>query len=69
MPRLAFDPDGSVHQLHQARADGQAQPGAAEAPGGGPIGLGKGTKQLGLLFLGQSDAGILDLKTSSTRSP
>ena len=63
MPRFAFHTDGSIHQLHQTGADGQTQPGSAEATGGGAIGLGKGTKQLGLLIGGQSDARVLNLET------
>ncbi len=62
MPRLTFHPDGSAHQLDQTGTNGQAQPGPAEAPGGGSICLGKGAEQPSLLVRGQSDAGVLNLK-------
>ncbi len=55
---LTFHPNLPAHQVHQSLADGQAQAGAAEFPGGGGIGLGKGLKEVAYLFLGKADAGV-----------
>ena len=57
---LAFQPDFSVHQLHQPGANGQAQPGAAIFPRHGLVGLRERLKNPGLLFQRDADAGILD---------
>ena len=57
---LAFDRDAAAHQLGQPAHDRKAEPGAAEAPGGRAVGLGKGLEQAGRLLGGDADAGVGD---------
>ncbi len=57
---LAVDPQPSLHAVDQLRADGQAQAGAAEAPGGRGVGLGKGVEDQLLFVFGDSDTAVFD---------
>ena len=52
LARGAAHADRAVHELGDALADGQAQPGAAVLPGGGGIALVEGLEQLGRHLLG-----------------
>ena len=53
--RGAVGADLPAHQLDQAAADGQPQPGAAVLAGGGAVGLLEGFEELGLLFGVEAD--------------
>jgi hypothetical protein len=53
--------DFTTHQLYQLFDDRQAEPGAAESPGGGAVGLGERREQLGLSGVRNADAGIAHL--------
>ena len=57
-PGLAVHRQLAAHHLHQALANGQAQPGAAKAPGGGGFGLGKALKNMLLVFRGNANAAV-----------
>jgi hypothetical protein len=61
--------DVAAHQQGQALADGQAQAGAAEAPGGGDVGLLEGLEQVGHLLLADADAGVLHLEAQAQLPP
>ena len=52
---------------HEVRDDGQAEPGAAELPGGGLVELGEGLEQPGLLARRDADAGVDDLEGDLVR--
>src|SRR5438046_9362638 len=52
----ALDGDITTEHLSQPLGDGQSQTGAAEAAGGGGIGLSEGTKELRKLLLRHADA-------------
>ena len=54
----AVDPQLAAHQLHQALADCQAQPGTAIAPGGGRFGLRKTFEDALALVGGDADAAV-----------
>ena len=58
--RRALGPDSAVHQEHQLFADGQAQAGAAELPGGGAVRLGEGVEDGPELARRDARAGIGD---------
>ncbi len=53
--------DLAAHQVHQLRADRQAQAGAPMAAGGGGVCLGELVEDLAELLGGDADAGVLDL--------
>ena len=57
--RGAHHADRAAHRLDQLGADGEAQPGAAIAPGGGGVGLGEGVEDERLLLGGDADAGVV----------
>ena len=59
-PDLAFDPDVAAHQLHQPRRDRQAEPRAAEAPGGRAVGLRERLEDELLLVARDADARVDD---------
>ena len=47
-----------AHGRHQPAGDGQAEPGAAEAPGGRRVGLGERLEQAAAVGLGDADPGV-----------
>ncbi len=57
----ALHRDLTAHQLDELPADRQAQSGAAEAPGGRTVGLGKRPEQLADLLRRHADPGVGDL--------
>ncbi len=57
---LAAHQHDAAHQLGQAAADGQAQPGAAEAPRGGRVGLLERVEQMPQVFRRDADAAVGD---------
>ncbi len=59
LPGRAVDANTSAHHLHQALADRQPQPGAAELAGGRAVGLGEMLENLSLRLRRDADAGIL----------
>lgn len=61
-PGVLFDLNLPAHGVHQLGADGEPQPGATVASGGGAIGLGKGLEDQFLLVFGNADAGVVYLK-------
>ena len=58
----AIDPavhaDLAAERAHQLAADGEAQPGAAEAPRNRGVGLHEGVEEVGLAALGDADAAV-----------
>ena len=66
--QLTLDPHPSAHELAEAFADGQAEPGASILTGGRGIDLAEGTKQQRNLVGGNADAGIADGKVQLPRS-
>ena len=58
----AFHANVAAHQLHQALANDQAQPGATKAAADAGIGLREGGKQLGQRLRGHANARVADLK-------
>ena len=57
--------DFPAHQRNQVAADGESQPGAAIAAGGGAVRLGEGRKDARLLVQRQPDAGVDDMKAQA----
>ena len=60
LARLALGADLATHQVHQALADGQAQPGAAEPAGDVAVGLGEGGEEAGQDLRGHADPRVAD---------
>ena len=58
----AFKTGFATHQLRQLAADGEAKTGAAVAPAGGFVGLGKRLEQVHLRRWRDADAGIFNLE-------
>ena len=58
LPALAAHAHGAAHLFGQVPGDGQPQTRATVLPGGGDVGLLEALKELGLLCLGQPDAGV-----------
>ena len=67
LPQPAAHADAPAHQQCQAVADGQAQPGAAEAPRGRRIGLLERPEQQRQLGLVDADAGVLQVEAQPAR--
>ena len=61
----AIHADVSTHGLYQLGTDGQPQPGAAVAAGGGCVGLGERFEDQFLLFGGDADAAVLDAESQA----
>ena len=57
--RRALDADVATHQFGQAAGNGQPQPGAAEAAGGGDVGLLESLEQAGRFIAVHADAGVV----------
>ena len=57
--------DLALHHLHQLSGDRQAQAGAAVAPRGRAVGLGKGAEHAGMQGLVDADAGVPDLEAQA----
>ncbi len=68
IPSVLSQHEGAAHQLHQVLADGQAQPGAAEAPRNGGVGLSEGLPQGTQVRGRDADPGVGDLKVQRHRS-
>jgi hypothetical protein len=62
MAGLALDADLSAHESHQLTADSEPKPGAAEAPGGGAVGLAERLEQRPLRLGREADAGVRHLE-------
>ena len=62
LARCALQPHLTAHQQRQVAGQGQAQAGAAVAPGGGAVTLLKGIEQRGLALSRNAFAGVLHLK-------
>src|SRR6516225_4324771 len=60
LARLARHGHVTAHHARELAGDGKAEPGAAEALRGHPIGLTKLLEQLSLLLRGHADAGVSD---------
>ena len=60
--RLAVQADGAAERLHQAPADGQAEPGAAEAGADRGIGLGEALEDARMRLRRHADPGIRHLQ-------
>ena len=60
LSRGALHADPSPHQAHKVGADGEAEPGATEAPARGSIGLGEGLEDPLVLSRLDADAGVGD---------
>src|SRR6185369_13786152 len=58
--RGAVESDLAAHQFDQLAADGEAETGAAEAPGDAAVGLGEGGEQVFQVFGRDADAGVAD---------
>jgi len=56
------EPEFAAHLRDQMAADGQTQPGAAEAPAGRHIGLLEGLEDVRLRLGAHADAAVLDLE-------
>ena len=59
-----FEMDVAAHQGDQALGDGQTQTRAAEAAGGGTVGLTEGVEDQLLLVLFDADTGVADLESN-----
>jgi hypothetical protein len=57
-PGNALEPDAAAHEVHEAAADGEAEPGAAVLAGGGHVGLREGLEELRRLFGRHADARV-----------
>ena len=57
-PGLAVEREVAAHQVNQALADGQPQPGATKSAGGGCLGLRETVKNMALIFRGNTNAAV-----------
>ena len=60
LAQRALDADRAVHRRHQPAHDGEAQPGAAVAAGGGAVGLHEVVEEVLDLIGPQADPGVFD---------
>ena len=66
LAEFALDPDLAAHHLRQFLRNGESEARAAVSSRYGAVGLLEALEQLGFLLFRDADAGILDLKNSST---
>ena len=66
---LAVHPQLAVHQLDQARGDGQAESGPSELAGGRSVGLRESLEDQRLFVLGDADAGVPNVEAQRESAP